>query len=593
LKLSGGEVLLKCLEQEKVRFVFGIIGGQLLTFVDAIKRLGEETDIQYIGTRHEQAAANMADAYARLTGIPGVCVGTVGPGAANLAPGLYPAFADSIPVVALTAQNQTWKSYPDHGSTQGLDQLAYFKGITKWNAVVSHFKRIPEIVQRAFREATSGKPGPVHIDLPLDVLWASGEIDAATIGPPESYRCLNPPAGNPDTIKKAAQMLVKAEFPLIHAGGGVLWSNASQEIIALAEHLAAPVSTSISGRGSIPEDHPLCLGCHPCFGAIQAQNQADVVLLIGGRLGDYEYWGKPIFWANSDKQKLIQIDISGSTIGLNRPVDAAIVGDAKVTLSLLLKEVKNLTPKRSENPKLEKAREAKRNWQKGFQTGVTSNAKPIHTLRLIKDVRDFFPRNAISCVDGGNTPVWSIYVNKIFEPRTFLLACDSGHLGVGLPYAIGAKLARPDTPVYLISGDGAFMLSIHELETARRVGANVVAVVINDRAWGMIKGGQKLAMESRFEGVDFTDVRYDEVATAMGCYGERIEDPTEIKPALRRAVDSGLPAVLDVIVDKDIHMMPPDLALVISIWHEGVKPPKIEVPKEEQIAEEAPEAEEA
>nr|MDO8132942.1 thiamine pyrophosphate-binding protein [Candidatus Njordarchaeum guaymaensis] len=593
MKFSGGELILKCLEQEKVRYIFGIVGGQLLTFMDAIQRLGEDAGIQYIGARHEQAAANMADAFSRVTGTPGVCMGTIGPGGANLIPGLYPAYADSIPVVALTAQNQTWKSYPDHGSTQGLDQLTLFKGITKWNAVISHFQRIPEIMQRAFREATSGKPGPVHVDMPVDVLFASGEIDPSVIVPPESYRCLNPPAGNPDAIKKAAQMLVKAEFPFIHAGGGVLRSGASRELVSLAEHLAAPVSTSVYARGAIPEDHPLCL-IPDAYGALQAQPQADVVLLVGGRLGDLDFWGKPIGWGPLDKQKFIQIDISGSTIGLNRPVDVAIIGDAKLTLQLLLKEVKSLTPKRSENPKLEKARESQRAWAKSCQAGATSNAKPIHTLRAIKEIRDFFPRNAIVCVDGGNTAMWSTYVNRIFEPRTFLWAGDSGHLGVGLPYAIGAKLAKPDTPVYLVVGDGAFMLSIHELETAKRVGANIVAMVINDRQWGMIKGSQKMAMESRFIGVDLTDVRYDQVAKAMGCYGERVEDPTELKPALKRAVSSGLPAVLDVIVNKDINLIPPDLALINSIWLEGVKPPKVEVPsKEAEIAERAPaEAEE-
>jgi acetolactate synthase-1/2/3 large subunit len=594
MKLSGGELLLKCLEQEKVRFVFGIVGGQLLTFIDAIQRLGEEAEIRYIGVRHEESAANMADAYARLTGIPGVCVGTVGPGAANLVPGLYPAYADSIPVVALTAQNQTWKSYPDHGSTQGLDQLTLFKGVTKWNAVVSHFQRIPELVQRAFREATSGKPGPVHLDIPVDVLWAQGEIDPKVILSPESYRCLNPPAGHPDAIRKAAQMLAKAEFPLIHAGGGVLQSNATPELVALAEHLAAPVSTSVLARGAIPEDHPLSL-IMPGYGALQAQPQADVVLQVGGRFGDYEMWGKPIAWNTPDKQKLIQIDVSGSTIGLNRPVDIPILGDAKTTLSLLLKEVKTLTPKRSENPKLEKARESQRAWFKGFQAGATSNAKPIHTLRAIKEIRDFFPRNAICCVDGGNTTVWGIYVNRIYEPRSYLYACDSGHLGVGLPYAISAKLTRPEAPVYLITGDGAFMLSIHELETAKRLGVNIVVAIINDRQWGMIKGGQKLSFESRFEGVDLYDVRYDQVAKSMGCYGERVEAPADIKPALKRAVESGLPAVLDILVNKDIHLLPPDLGLILSIWLEGVKAPKIELqPQEGEVAERAPaEAEEA
>jgi acetolactate synthase-1/2/3 large subunit len=306
-------------------------------------------------------------------------------------------------------------------------------------------------------------------------------------------------------------------------------------------------------------------------------------------------WGKQIMWNTPDKQKLIQIDVSGSTIGLNRPVDIAILGDAKTTLSLLLKEVKNLTPKRSENPKLEKARESQRAWFKGFQAGATSNAKPIHTLRAIKEVRDFFPRNAICCIDGGNTPVWGTYVNRIYEPRTFLFACDSGQLGVGLPYAISAKLTKPDTPVYLITGDGAFMLSVHELETAKRLGANIVVAIINDRQWGMIKGGQKLSFESRFEGVDLFDVRYDQVAKSMGCHGERVEVPVDIKPALKRAVDSGLPAVVDILVNKDIHLIPPDLGLILSIWLEGVKAPKIEVQTPEgEVAERAPaEAEEA
>jgi acetolactate synthase-1/2/3 large subunit len=589
LKLSGGELLLKCLEQEKVRFVFGIVGGQLLTFIDAIKRLGEDADIKYIGARHEEAAANMADAFARVTGNPGVCVGTVGPGAANLVPGLYPAYADGSPVLALTAQNQTWKSYPEHGSTQALDQFALFKGMTKWNAVASSFPRIPEIVQRAFREATSGRPGPVHVDLPLDVLWASGEVDPSVIAPRESYRCLNPPAGNPDAIKKAAQMLVKADFPLIHAGSGVLHSNASKELIAIAEQLASPVTTTMAARGAIPEDHPLCLLPGANLGALQAQPQADVVLLIGSRLGDYDFFGKPgMAWGPADKQKFIQIDISPSLIGFNRPVDIAIVGDAKLTLSLLLKEIRDLTPKRSESPKLEKAREMQRSWLKGFRTGAGSNAKPSHPLRVIKEVRDFFPRNTIMVVDGGNTPIWNLYLNRAYEPRTVIWTRYSGHLGVGLGYAIGAKLGKPEAPVCLVSGDGAFMLSIHELETARRVGANFVSVILDDDAWGMIKGGQKMAMESRFLGVDFNEVRYDQIAQAMGCYGERVEDPNEIRPALKRAVESGQPAVLDVKVNKEIHMNPPDLGLVISIWHEGVRPPKIEAQaREEEVAERA------
>lgn len=576
-RLTGGEVLKRCLVQENVRYVFGVPGDQLYPLLDAIFK---DKRIEFITTRHEAAAAHMADAWARVTCEPGVCVGTVGPGAANLVGGVYPAYADSIPMIVITAQNQTWRSYPDHGSQQGLDQLSLFKAVTKWNAVVSHWKRIPELVQQAFRIATSGKPGPVHLDFPSDVLFQTGDEGEVKIVPPPSYRASEPPVGDASLVEQAAMMLVKAKSPLIHAGGGVLRARASQELIELAEYLQVPVTTTMSGRGAIPEDHPLCLipAC-PGSGALAAQVEADVVLLVGGRLGDLDMWGLPPAWGEPSQQKFIQIDICGDMIGLNRPVDIGIVGDAKSTLRALLETVKKIAPRREENPALKEYKQIERLWLERFEEMSRSDSVPIHPLRLVREVREFFPKDAITVVDGGNTAVWCLYLNRVYEPYTYLSCAsgDSGHLGAGIPYAIAAKLAAPSKHVYCITGDGAFGFNIQELETASRLGTQVVFIVANDCGWGMIKSGQTLVYSKRYIGVDFSDIRYDKIAQAMNCYGERIVEPSQIKPALQRAVDSGLPAVLDVEIERGV--IPPDFEVLAAVWLEGCELPK---PEEEE-----------
>lgn len=569
-KMTGGEVLVDCLIQEGVKTVFGVPGDQLYPFLDAIYA----SQIAFVLTRHEQAAAHCADAVARVTGAPGVCVGTVGPGAADLIPGVYAAYADSIPLIVICAQNQTWKINPDHGSMQALDQQSLFAPVTKWRTCISHWKRIPSLVQWAFKMAVSGRPGPVLIDVPADVLYAVGEPEEmeTPVVPPHQYRGVNP-VGDLTAICKAADLLVKAKSPLIHAGGGVLQSGAAKEVVALAEYLGAPVTTSFMARGVIPEDHELSL-IPGGYGALAAQVEADVVLAVGGRFGDLDFWGKPPGWGERDEQKVIQIDIDPGMIALNRPVDLAIIGDAKSTVENIFEAVKCVQSKRNVRETLADYKAAQDAWLEDFIQASTSDAVPIHPLVLVQKVRDFFPRSAISVVDGGNTAIWAAYLNRIYEPRTFLWASDSGHLGVGLPYAIGAKCARPETPVYCLTGDGALMFNIQELETAHRLNIPVIVVVANDRAYGMIKAGQKLVYNSRFIGVDFSDARYDKIAQAMNCYGERVETPDEIVPALERAVDSGKPAVIDVIIDGDINLEPPDFQTVAAIWLEGCRMPE-------------------
>ncbi|MFX0090142.1 MAG: thiamine pyrophosphate-binding protein [Candidatus Hodarchaeota archaeon] len=570
-QLTGGDVLVNCLIQEKITKVFGIPGDQLYPLLDAIY---QNDKIDFVMTRHEQSAAHAADAWARITGSPGVCLGTVGPGAADLIPGVYTAFADSIPMIVVCAQNQSWRINPDHGSTQGLDQQGLFSAITKWQVCISHWKRISMLTQWAFRVATSGRPGPVLIDAPSDVLFEVGNLEEleTPILPPQRYRA-PPPVGNREDIRKAAKLLAEAKLPLIHAGGGVLRANAAESVVILAEHLRAPVTTSPGARGVIPEDHELSF-LTAGYGALATQAEADVVLTIGGKFGDLDFWGKPPAWGEPEDQKLIQIDIDPTMIGLNRPVDLPIIGDAQSTLKILIEEVKSINSVRNETRNITEYREAQEAWLEDFIKDGKSDAVPIHPLRLIQDVRDFFPRDAISVVDGGNIALWSIYLNRIYQPRTFLWASDSGHLGTGTGYAIGAQLARPDASVFCLTGDGALMFNIQELETMRRLNLPIIIVVANDSAYGMIKAGQKLAYDSRFIGVDFFDVRYDKIAQAIDCYGERVTHSKEIKPALQRAVDSGKPALLDVIIDGSINLEPPDFANVAALWLEGCQLPE-------------------
>ncbi len=571
--LTGGEILVKCLLKEKVRKVFGVPGDQLYPLLDAIH---QEKNIDFVLTRHEQAAAHAADAWARITGEPGVCIGTVGPGAADLVPGVYVAHADSIPLIVLAAQNQSWRINPDHGSMQALDQKKLFEPITKWSVTITHWKRIPSIMQWAYRIASSGRPGPVFIDIAVDVLYQKGAISELEmpILEPARYRSTQPPCGNIKLIQAAAKKLVEAEFPVIHVGGGVLRSaDAPLYLKELAEYLGAPVTTTFMGRGAIPEDHPLCL-LPGGYGAIAAQTEADLVLAVGTRFGDLDFWGQPPAWGEWNEQKVIQIDVEPAMIGLNRPVDMVIIADAGAALKTLLESVKKLVPSpREPSPKVKDCMEAQDVWLSQFLEDAESNDTPIHPLRLVKEVREFFPRNAICVVDGGNTVVWASYLNRIYEPRTFLWASDSGHLGTGMPFAMGAKLADPERPVYCICGDGAFMFNVQELETLRRLELPVIIIVANDRAYGMIKAGQQLLYKSRYVGVDFHDARLDKIAKAMGCHGERVEKPEDIKPALRRAVESNLPAVIDVLVDPEINLLPPDFETLASIWLDGVDLP--------------------
>ena len=568
--LTGAEILVKCLAKENIKFVFGVPGGELTPLTDA---LSKESEVNFIHTRHEQAAAHMADAYYRLTGKLAASLGTVGPGAADLVPGVYPAYADGIPMIVLTAQHQLWKSYPSHASMQSLDQYTLFKAVTKWNAVVNNVSRIPEIMQRAIKNTFKNRPAPVHIDLPVDILFKKYSVDNLEkfIPPPNRYRVLQNPVGDLELIKKAVKMILEADNPLIHAGGGVIWSGAFEEIRELSEYLSIPVTPSMIAKGVLPEDHPLYfIPATPS--TLMLQSSADLVLLVGGRMGDLDFWGKAPAWGDIDTQKFIQIDIDPENIALNRLVDLAILGDAKNTLRLLLNEVKKSADKRVRDFSMYKDME--REWIEENRKKALAEYSGIHPMRVVYEVRKFFPRDSIVVLDGGNVPVWAHYLNRIYEPRTLLWAGDSGHLGTGLPYAIAAKLAKPNRDIYLLTGDGSFMFNIQEMETASRLGVKIHVIILDDRAYGMIRGIQKLLYKGNYYGVDFYNVDYSKVAEGMGWFGLRVEEPEKIEDALKDAYNQKKPALIDIITPKELSMEPPELSLLGSLWMEGVELPE-------------------
>jgi acetolactate synthase-1/2/3 large subunit len=513
----------------------------------------------------------MADAYARIRGEPAVVIGGIGPGAANLVPGIITAYAEGSPVIALSGQRRRNIIYPDRGgSFQNVDLLGLYKPVTKWSAGVRDWRRLPELIRRAYREATSGRPGPVYLEIPEDIMRDSGDPETVDVWSPTRYRAGRLGAGDSACIEQAADLLAGAERPLLHGGTGVSWAGAWDEFLALGDHLAAAMTTSLGARGVVPEDHPRYF--HPLNrDALEtARSEADVALVVGGRMGELDGWGRMPSWGDPTVQKVIQVDMDPTSIGLNRPVDLGIVGDARAVLAALLAAVKERIEVREEHGRFEKYRALTQEWQEQNQVSLYGEEEQINPGRMVQVVRDFFPRDAITVMDGGNTSLWTATFNPIYSPRSYLYTAKFGHLGTGLPYALGAKLAAPDRPVYLITGDGALGFNIQELETARRYDLPITVVVSCDQGWGMERSSQMFAQIGGLVECDlYSGTRYDRIAQAFGLHGELVEKPDQLRPALERATGSGKPALVQVMVDPMNNLAPPGLLVFGSMVYRG------------------------
>jgi len=560
-EITGGELLVRCLHAEGVRFIHGITDGTYMMVIEAIERLGEELGIQLIVPRHEAAAAHACDAYTRVTGDPAVVMACAGPGAANLVAGLMCAEAEGSPVIAITTTRRSdiSDSYVHQGGMQVSRHLDIFQAAVKWNGKVDHWARIPDMVRHAFRVATAGRPGPVHLLIPENILGQRGEPDEAAIWPADSYRVIEPAGYDPACIQRAAKMLAEADLVNIHCGNGAERANAGDKVRELAEYLGAAVTNTIRARGIVSDEHPLCF--HPtCLSRIMANSQADVVLAVGSRLGELNMWGQPPMWGEPQNQRLIQIDTEATHIGLNRPVDVPLLGDAGVVLSHLLDAVKTITPQKEAHPRIAEFRAVQDEWQKELDEAVADMERsPMLTGQILTVCNDFFPDDAIFVMDGGNTTLWNIHYHVPQTPRSVIYSMNYGHLGTGLPYALGAKLARPEKAVYCVTGDSAFGFNLQELETAVRNNLAVIIIVAVDGAYGMEKTAQRrmFGREADWFGHDHAPVRYDQVAIAMGCHGEYVSKGSEIKSALARAQASGKPAVIHAVVDPTANIDPP------------------------------------
>lgn len=552
--ITVGELLVRCLQLEGIDFMCGIVDGAHIPFVVHAPDHG----IRYLNTHHEEAAVHIAEAHARLTHRPCVVIGNPGPGGANLLAGLTSAHAEGHPVVAITCTRRTATTNPDRGGAwQATDLVEMARPITKYSALIARGERVPEMVRAAVRAATTGRPGPVHLAIPDELLAQPIDISALRLTAAPRNRIVRLGAGDPAALATAAQWLAEAERPFLFAGKGVLWAEAAEEFVALGDHLAAGMSTSLGARGVVPEDHPHYFHLFDMQTTQAVRSDADVVVVVGARLGEYDGWGMPPAWGDPERQRTIQIDVDPLSMGLNRPVDLPIVADARAALTALLAEVRARCTARTVLPDAERyAALHAATVTNGAAYVLAEATHGVNPGQMVMAVREAFPRDAVTVVDGGNTTLWAVALNPIFRPDSFLYSVKMGYLGTGLPFAIGAQLAAPDRPVYLLSGDGAFGFNVMELETAVRAGTPVVCIVAVDHGWGMERSAHnfKGITVDRRQGTDISPaVRYDLIAAAMGCHGEHVDSMHQLRPALDRAIASGLPAVVHVDIDPELN----------------------------------------
>ncbi len=559
-EITVGELLVRCLAAEGIELITGIIDGAHIPIVVHTEKYG----IRYVNAHHEEAAVHIAEGYSRIARKPGVVIGNPACGTGNMLAGVVSAHGEGHPIVAIGTLRSPLKSDPNRGGAwQSADTESMARPITKYAATVRMWERLPEMMRAAFRAAMTGRPGPSYLAIPDDLLLQN--IDADRLPPIHEaarYRVTDMGAGDPAAIERAADLLAGAKRIYLHSGKGVLWADGAKELLALGEHLGACMGASLGARGVIPEDHPHYFHPFDIGGAGLARAEAEVVLVVGGRLGEYDGWGGPPMWGDPAAQTTIQIDSDPMSIGLNRPVELGIVADAKAALGALLEAVRSRTGPRAEPPDLASYREKTNETMK---TGIgylgTECTTGVNPGQMVMAVRQKFPAESITVLDGGNTTLTGVAFHPILSSPSFIYSVKMGYLGTGLPFAMGAKLAAPGRPVCMISGDGAFGFNVMELETAARENLPIVVLVAVDAAWGMEKtaylaqGYSAADWENR--GIELANVSYDVVAKGLGCHGERVERMEELEPALDRSLASGKPAVIHVQVDRELNTKPP------------------------------------
>lgn len=533
MKVTGNALVGRTLKRLNVEVGFFLMGGPMMEAENSCIREG----IRMIDVRHEQAAAMMAHAYARISLKPGVCMAASGPGVTNLVTGIANAFIDCSPVVALGGSS-TLAEYGT-GAFQEIDQIAFMRPITKWAERVYDPRRIPEYIATAFRQACSGKPGPVYLDLPGDLLYE--EFDEEEVHWPAQWEWTVPKAmADPAAIDAAAALLTKSEKPLILTGTGVFWTEADGELRQLVDELGLPFFTTPQGRGAVPEDHE-CF-----FGAARsaAFKEADLFIVAGTRLNYMWQGGKPPRF-NADA-KFIRIDADPAEFTRGDLAALNVLGDAGYSLHQLRQAARGRVDKAKFASWRKRLAELNAEHGSREEALLTSDQLPIHPLRLCKEVRDFMDRDAILIVDGQEILNYGRRSIPTYHPRHRINSGPFGTMGVGMPFGIGAKAASPDKQVIVLHGDGSFGMNAMELDVAVRHKLPVIVIV-------SLNGGWTSDPAKRKPGRDLGYTRFDKIAEALGCHAEYIESPDDIRPALVRAqeaVSSGRPALINVVTDS-------------------------------------------
>ena len=550
--MRGGEAIIKALKEQGVDTVFGYPGGQTIPLYDMLY----DSDLNHILVRHEQAAIHAAEGYAKASGKVGVCCATSGPGATNLVTGIADAFMDSIPVVALTGQ------VPIHlignDAFQEADIIGITMPITKHSYQPKSPDEIPSIIKSSFKIASTGRPGPVIIDIPKNV--QEGEVVdykddiLSTPGYKPTIK------GNVKQVKKAVELIKESKNPIILAGGGVIISGASEELDKFSKLINAPVMTTLMGKGSLSEEEDNCIGMLGMHGrevSNSTVNNSDLLIAIGCRFSDRTTGNLDKFLPNS---KVIHIDIDPAEIGKNVEVDLPIVGDAKNILNLLNDKLSNY-----------KSSNETKNWfnniikkKKELLPRMSYDDIPLMPQQVLKEINNATTPDTIVTTDVGLNQMWSAHYYNTFKPRKFISSGGLGTMGFGFPAAIGAKVAKPEDPVLSIVGDGGFLMVCQELATVKEYDVPVIVAILNNRKLGMVYQWQHLLYDKRYSQTDMgQSPDFVKLAESFGIEGQRVNNPGDTEEAISKAIKDNEPLVLDIVVEKNefLPMVPPGSAV--------------------------------
>jgi acetolactate synthase I/II/III large subunit len=549
--MKGSQAIIKSLTDEGVDVVFGYPGGVLLPLYDVIY----DSDLRHILVRHEQCAAHAADGYARASGKVGVCIGTSGPGATNLVTGIATAYMDSSPILALAGQVAT--PLIGNDAFQEVDTIGMTMPITKHSYQVMDASEIPQMIKSSFYIAGTGRPGPVVVDLPKDVqedeLEYPSEIKIDLPGYKPTQK------GHPRQVKRAAETLMNAKKPVILAGGGVILSDSSKELQKLSKLVRAPVTTTLMGKSSFPEDNPLALGMLGMHGRKSSNlvvDECDCLIAIGCRFSDRTTGDVTKFAPHA---KIIHIDVDPAEIGKNVDVDIPIVGDAKIILSHVLRVIKQAKT----SPTSDWA-DYVRSFRASCMPRLSFNETPLKPQQVIKEISEAVTYETIVTTDVGQNQMWMAHYFTTRNPRTFISSGGLGTMGFGFPAAMGAKVALPEQDVVAVCGDGGFLMVSQDLATVKEYDIPVVVCVLDNRYLGMVAQWQRLFYDERLSHTHLGAVPdFVKLAKSFGVNASKVERPGEMKETLKEALESGEPTLIDVIIDPKelLPMVPPGCGL--------------------------------